>query len=103
MQFITYFELNENVSEADRLAGAGKIMEKGLFPPEGVNVISWLSTPDLWGAVVIEADTFEQVMRAIGIWRAAVPGIFKMTKTAPAMAVQELIPLAGEINAAINS
>jgi len=34
MQFITYFELNDNTSESERLAGAGKIMEKGLFPPE---------------------------------------------------------------------
>ena len=97
MQFLTYFELNENTSEADRLAGAGKIMEKGLFPPEGVNIISWMATPDLWGVVILEADTVEQVVRAIGMWRAAVPGFFNSTKTAPAMAVQELIPLSGEI------
>ena len=59
-------------------------MENGLFPPEGVNVISWISTPDLWGTVVLEADSFDQVMRAIGVWRAAVPGMFTTTKTAPA-------------------
>jgi len=54
---MTYFEHNEDLSEAERLGGAGKIMEKSLFPPEGVNVISWLSSPDLWGVVVLEADT----------------------------------------------
>ena len=67
-------------------------MENGLFPPEGVNVISWISTPDLWGTVVLEADSLDQVMRAIGVWRAAVPG----------MAVQEIIPLAGKINHSVN-
>ena len=77
-------------------------MENGLFPPEGVNVISWISTPDLWGTVVLEADSFDQVMRAIGVWRAAVAGTFTTTKTAPAMAVQEIIPLAGKINHSVN-
>jgi hypothetical protein len=52
--------------------------------------------------VVLEADSFDQVMRAIGVWRAAVPGMFTTTKTAPAMAVQEIIPLAGKINHSVN-
>ena len=82
MQVITYFEVNENTLESERLAGAGKIMEKGLFSPEGVNVLSWIATPDLW--------------------RASVPGFFKTTKTAPAMPVQEIIPLTGEINQGVN-
>ena len=77
-------------------------MENGPFPPKGVNVISWISTPDLWGIVVLEADSFDQVMRAIGVWWAAVPGMLTTTKTAPAMAVQEIIPLAGEINHSVN-
>ena len=77
-------------------------MENGLFPPEGVNVISWIFTPDLWGTVVLEADSFDQVMRAIGVWRAAVPGMFTTTKTAPAMAVQEIVSLAGKINHSVN-
>jgi len=41
-------------------------------------------------------------MGAIGVWRAAVPGMFTTTKTDPAMAVQEIIPLAGEINHSVN-
>ena len=94
---MTYFEHNEDLSEAERLGGAGKIMEKSLFPPEGVNVISWLSSPDFWGVVVLEADTVEQVIRAIGVWRAAVPGFFKLTRTAPAISVQDIIPLGAEI------
>ncbi|MBC8281142.1 MAG: DUF3303 family protein [Chloroflexi bacterium] len=102
MQFVTYFELNQNVSEADRVGGAAKIMEKGLFPPEGVNIVSWMTTPDMWGVLISEADTAEQVMRAIAVWRAAIPGFFTTTKTAPAMSVQDAIPIAGAINQAVN-
>lgn len=51
---------------------------------------------------MIEADTFEQLMRATGVWRASTPGFFKTTKAAPAMPVQEIIPLAGEINQGVN-
>ncbi|MDA1127425.1 MAG: DUF3303 family protein [Chloroflexi bacterium] len=102
MQFMTYFELSENLSESERLGASGKIMEKGLFPPEGLNVISWTSSPDLWGVLICEAETVEQVVRGIAVWRLAVPGFFKMTKTAPAMPVQEILPLIGEISQTIN-
>ena len=102
MQFITYFELNQNLFESDRLGGAGMVMEKGLFPPEGMNIISWMSTPDMWGVLISEAETVEQVMRGLAVWRAAVPGFFESTKTAPAMPVLEAIPIAGEINQTIN-
>ncbi len=77
MQFITYFELNENMPESERQAIAGKVMGSGLFPPEGVNILSWDATPDLWGTIRVEADTVEQVVQAIGLWRAAGGGLFK--------------------------
>ncbi len=95
MQFITYFELNENMAESDRQAAAGKIMASGLFPPEGVEIIRWDSTPDLWGTLVFEADSVEKVVEAIGQWRIAAAGFFKSTKTAPVMPVQEILPLIG--------
>ncbi|PKB71858.1 MAG: hypothetical protein BZY87_03220 [SAR202 cluster bacterium Io17-Chloro-G6] len=102
MQFMSYFELNENISEAERLAGVAKVMEKGLYPPEGVNVISWMSSPDLWGVAIVEADTMEQVVSALAVWRAAVPGFFKLTKTSPAVSIQEIIPIAAAANQAVN-
>ena len=93
MQFITYFELNENMSESERQAIAAKVMESGLFPPAGVNILSWDATPDLWGTIRVEADTVEQVVQAIGMWRAVGGGFFKVTKTSPTMAIQDIIPL----------
>lgn len=99
MLFLTYWELNENMPDQERLQATKKITGLGLFPPEGVNVIRWDGTPDSWGIAVMEADKVEDVHRAIGVWRAAAPGFFKVTKTSPASPIQELMPLAGEIQA----
>ena len=65
MQFLTYWELNENMSSADRLKTADNLMSKGLFPPKGVNIVRWDATPDLWGTLILEADSVEDVFRAL--------------------------------------
>ena len=97
MQFLTYFELNENMSSADRLKAADNLMSKGLFPPKGVTIVRWDATPDLWGTLLLEADNAQDVFRAIDLWRASAAGFFKMTKTAPVLPVQEVIPIGQEI------
>ena len=97
MQFLTYWELNENMSSADRLKTADNLMSKGLFPPKGVNIVRWDATPDLWGTLILEADSVEDVFRALDLWRASGAGFFKLTKTAPVLPVQEVIPIGQEI------
>jgi hypothetical protein len=92
MLFLVYWELNENMSIAERLQVAGKLTEKGIFPPEGVKIIRWDVTPDVWGILLIEADTAAAANEALTQWRAAGAGFFKSTKTAPAIPVEEAIP-----------
>lgn len=103
MLFLTHWELNENMPEQERLQAAQKITSSGLFPPEGVNITRWDGTPDSWGIIMMEADNVEQVFRAISVWRAAAPGFFKLTRTAPASPIQEIIPLAADIQAKLAS
>ena len=43
MQFITYWELNEDMPEEQRLGIAAKLQDSGLFPPEGVNIVDSLA------------------------------------------------------------
>jgi hypothetical protein len=97
MLFITYWELNEAMSEVERLPVGQKLMTLGLFPPAGVNIIRWDATPDGWGILIAEANSAADINRAINMWRAAGNGFFKFTKTAPAMPVQEMMPLIGEL------
>ena len=103
MLFLTYWELNENMSDAERLQIADKLTSLGLFPPEGVNIIRWDGTPDAWGIVLLEADTAADAFRTIDVGRGAGAGFFKLTKTAPAMPIQDIIPITAEIQSALGS
>ncbi len=103
MLFLAYFELNENMPESERIQVAQKLTSSGLFPPKGVNIIRWDGTPDGWGVLTLEADNVADIVRTIDIWRAAGAGFFKLTKTAPAMPIQELLPVAGGIQSALGS
>ena len=96
MLFLIYWELNENVSVAERVGAGQKLMSAGLFPPEGVNIIRWDTTPDGWGITLLEADSEAAVSRALNLWRMAAPGIFKCTKTSTARPVQEEMESSGE-------
>ena len=97
MLFLMYWELNENMPVEERLQIAQKLTSSGLFPPKGVNIIRWDMTPDSWGILIAEAESIAAMDRAISMWRAAGTGFFKYTKTAPAMPVQELMPLTVEL------
>ena len=103
MLFLTYWELNENMSDQDRLQVAQKLTSSGLFPPEGVNIIRWDATPDAWGTLLFEADNAEDAFRVVDLWRAAGTGFFKTTKTSPAIPVQDVIPLSAEIQQRLGS
>jgi hypothetical protein len=97
MLFITYWELNENVALRDTLQAANKLTTSGLFPPANIQILRWDITPDNWGILLVESDSAQAVNDALGMWRAAVPGFFKVTKTSPAVPVQESIPAAGKL------
>lgn len=87
MLFLSYWELNENMSEAERMAVARKLTQSGLFPPKGVNVLRWDETPDGWGILLIEAETAMAATQTLAVWRMAGAGFFRMTKTAPAFPI----------------
>lgn len=87
MLFLSYWELNENMSDIERTAIANKLMTSGLFPPKGVNVLRWDETPDGWGILLMEADSPMDVTQALAVWRMAGAGFFKLTKTAPAFPI----------------
>ena len=97
MLFLTYWELNENMSAQERVQIAQKITSGGLFPSKGVKIIRWDQTPDAWGILLAEADSATDISLAIDMWRAAGAGFFKMTKTAPVTPITELMPAAAEM------
>ena len=103
MQLLVYWELNEDMPEEQRLQVAQKLTSSGLFPPKGVKIIRWDGTPDGWGTLLLEAETAADAFRALDVWRAAGTGFFKVTKTAPTLPIEELIPITVEIQSALGS
>jgi hypothetical protein len=79
------------MSVAERMQVAEKFTSSGLFPPEGVKIVRWDSTPDNWGILLVEAESEAAMGMAVNMWRAAGAGFFKVTKTAPATPVDEAI------------
>jgi hypothetical protein len=92
MLFISYWELNENMSENDRLQVAQKLINA--VPPE-IKILRWDVTPDAWGITVFEADRPIDAFKFFALWRTK-SGFFKSVKTSPAIPTEEAIPQMGE-------
>lgn len=103
MLFITYWELNENLAFSETLQAANKLTTSGLFPPTNAQIVRWDVTPDNWGILLLEADSAQAVNDSISMWRAATPGFFKLTKTAPLMSVQDALPAGARLLQALGS
>ena len=93
MLFLTYWELNENMAERDRLDVVQKLKASGLFPPKDVKILRWDVTPDNWGIMLYEAEDTASAIETIDLWRPAGAGFFKYTKTAPAVPVERGVAL----------
>ena len=91
MLCMMYWELNEDMPTEERLGIAGKLMESGMFPPEGANVVGWWGTPDNWGILLVEAENEAAAFDSLNSWRMAGAGFFTFTKTAPAMKIEDSI------------
>ena len=103
MLFVTYWELNENMPEQERLQASQKVMTSGLFPPKGLKILRWDGTSDGWGIMVVEAESEADVIRGNAMWRSAATGFFKSIKTAPAMPIQEMVPMLAEVTQSVAS
>lgn len=94
MIFMTYWELNPSFDPSELAEVAQKILNKKLFPIEGVKQIAWyISTSDYWGISIDEVQTEEQLVEDINVWRLAKPGLFKKTKISPAMETAKMLPI----------
>ena len=94
MLFITYWELNPKFDPSELADMAQMILSKKLWPVEGTKEIGWyISTGDIWGITISEAENEEQMVRAANMWRIAKPGVFKKMKTTPAMELVKILPI----------
>lgn len=93
MLFLVHWELNENIALEERLRTTRRLTATGLFPAKGVQVLRWDVTPDAWGIALLAANSAADVIVAVETWRAALPGFFRSTRTAPVVPVEDMLPL----------
>ena len=94
MLFISYWELNPDFDPSELADIAQKLISKKLYPAEGVKQIGfYMSTSDMWGITIEEAENEEQMAKGSMVWRLAKPGYIRVMKTTPAMDATKMIPL----------
>jgi len=91
MLFLSYWELNENITPKDIVKVAAELTEKKVWPPKGTKVLGWYTTTDVpaWGITIEEAESVETILKGIAAWTNAKPGFFKVVKVSPAMTAEE--------------
>jgi len=82
MLFLSYWELNENLSPKDMAKIAAELLEKKLWPIKGVKKIGWYTSTDvpIWGVDIYDAENVEQVLKITAVWTNAKPGFFKVVR-----------------------
>lgn len=70
MLYIAYYEISNDVPRREILEAGESLMEAGMWPPEGMEVLRWDTTVDGWGVTVAEVDSYETINRSILMWGA---------------------------------
>ena len=94
---LAYFELNPDFNPADLGDIAADLMNANAWPTEGVNLLGWWITPDLWGVAVVEVDSAEAAMKDANVWQIKKPGIYKTFRTAIAMETMNVPALMAQL------
>jgi len=100
MLFLSYWELNENFTPKDIVKLATELMEKKLWPVEGVKTLGWYTTAGdvpTWGVTIYEAENTDQVLKGVAVWTNAKPGIFNTVRVSPAMTTEDAIRVVMEM------
>ena len=56
---VTFWKINPKIRPADVAKVAAKIMEKGLYPPEGMEILAWYICPGGEGVTITESETID--------------------------------------------
>ena len=58
---VTFWKLNPKIRPAEVAKIAAKVMEKGLYPPENLEIIAWYICPGGEGVTITESETIDPV------------------------------------------
>lgn len=92
---VVFWKINTKLKPEDIAKVAAKVMEKGLFPPEGTEILAWYICPGGKGVTITEskginpAETFRNWM----LWVEDMP-FFEEYEVLPAISAADAIQMA---------
>ncbi len=92
---ITFWKINPKFGPEEIAKVAAKIMEKGLFPPEGTDVLGWYICPGGKGVTITESKTIDpaQAFKNWLVWVQEKTEFFEWYEVQPAVSAQEAIQM----------
>ena len=92
---ITFWKLNPSIGPENIAKVAAKIMEKGLFPPEGMEILGWYICPGGKGVTITESKTIDPAVAFKNwlVWVQEMTGFFEYYEVLPAVSAAEAIQM----------
>jgi hypothetical protein len=92
---IAFWKLNPSISPDNLAKVAAKILEKGLYPPEGMEILGWYICPGGKGVTIIESKALDAAAAFKGwlVWVQEQTGFFESYEILPAVSAQEAIQM----------
>ncbi|MBM3300678.1 MAG: DUF3303 family protein [Deltaproteobacteria bacterium] len=92
---ITFWKLNPSIKPEEIAKVAAKIMEKGQFPPEGMDILGWYICPGGRGVTITESKTIDPAVAFKNwlVWVQEKTEFFEEYEVQPAVSAQEAIQM----------
>ncbi len=92
---IAFWKLNPSISPDEIAKIAARILEKGLYPAEGVEILGWYICPGGKGVTIAESKSIDptRVFKDWLVWVQEKTGFFEYYEILPAVSAQEAIQM----------
>jgi len=93
LKIVGFWKISSKISPAKTAEIAAKLLEKGLYPPEGMEIVEWLICPGGRGVIVAEVPDEMAALSSWLVWENAEPGYFEYIEMMPAVEAKDAISL----------
>jgi len=93
VKLVGFWKINTEIDAKKLAEVAAKLLEKGAFPPEGMEIKEWLMCPGGNGIIVAEVPDEKVAYMSWAAWNGAMPGYFDYLEMMPAVEVQDAIAM----------
>jgi len=95
MIWVTFWTLNPGVAPAKVAEVAGKLMQKGLYPPKDTKILGWYICPGGKGVTISESEAAsgEVAFENYVMWTKELPEMFASYETFPAVSAEKAISI----------